>query len=306
MSRIDEALRRASDGPAGMVRNQPAADVFTSPWEARAIQAGRTAFAEPAPLAPTDSAAVDVARQPLERSLHVVRAAVADRFRTGYRERLAVARDVEPRLIEQYRRVAATLIRKQRADGTKTLMVASANAGEGKTVTALNLALVLSESYRARVLLIDADLRKPTLADAANIVANEGLNEAINAADDRNVPVHQLTETLAMLPAGCPRADPLGGLTSPRMRQLLVEAAERYDWVILDSPPAGATADAGLLCSLVDAAILVLRAGKTPHAAVQHAVEVLGRERIIGVVFNGVQGAIADGYGAGYGQVARS
>ena len=150
------------------------------------------------------------------------------------------------------------------------------------------------------MLLIEGDLRRPAIAAAANLPPGDGLSEALKAADDRKVPLIQLTDTLTLLPAGRPDPDPLSGLTSPRMQRLLQEASEQFDWVILDTPPLGATADAGLLCPLVDAAILVVRAGRTPHAAVQAAIETLGRERILGVVLNAVDHEVASGYDAEY------
>jgi Mrp family chromosome partitioning ATPase len=81
------------------------------------------------------------------------------------------------------------------------------------------------------------------------------------------------------------------------MQQLLEEGAERFDWVIVDTPPVAVATDAGLLGEMVDATILVIRAGHTPHAAVRHAVDTLGRDRIVGVVFNGVEQAEVSDYG---------
>ena len=92
-----------------------------------------------------------------------------------------------------------------------------------------------------------------------------------------------------LLPAGRPDPDPIGGLTSARMRSILDEAAARFDWVILDAPPMGPMADANLLASMVDGAVFVVRSGRTHHQAAQRAIEALGRERILGVVLNGVE-----------------
>ena len=92
----------------------------------------------------------------------------------------------------------------------------------------------------------------------------------------------------------------MSGLTSPRMRQILEEASSRFDWVILDAPPIGPVADAGLLSQMVDASLMVVRAGVTPFAAVQKAVDAIGRDRIFGVVLNGVDQVHQDGYEASY------
>jgi capsular exopolysaccharide synthesis family protein len=213
---------------------------------------------------------------------------LGERFTSAWKERLTVWPAADSALVEQFRRVAATLIHRQRAEGIRTVMVASASAGDGKTLTALNLALVLSESYRDRVVLVDGDLRRPSIADAASVRVVEGLIDVVKSAEEKPVSLVQLTETLSLLPAGAPEADPLSGLTSERMRRVLEEAAEQFDWVIVDSPPVGATADASLLAAMVDTAILVIRAGATPHTAVQQAIDVLGRARIHGVVLNAV------------------
>jgi capsular exopolysaccharide synthesis family protein len=199
-----------------------------------------------------------------------------------------VSQDIDPTISEQFRRMAAALLHGQRESRLRVLMVTSAVPGEGKTMTALNLALVLAESYRRRVLLIDADLRRPRLTEAANLNVSEGLGEVLKAQEERKAPLTQLTDRLWLLPAGRPDPEPLSGLTSGRMQLLLGEAAERFDWVIVDTPPATATADAGLIGPLVDGTVLVVRAGHTPHPAVQKAVETIGHERIFGVVLNGV------------------
>ena len=96
----------------------------------------------------------------------------------------------------------------------------------------------------------------------------------------------QLTDTLTLLPAGQPDSDPLSGLTSVRLQALIQDASEKFDWVIVDTPPLAATTDATLLCPLVGAVLLVVRAGRTPLEDVKQAVDALGRERILGIVLN--------------------
>jgi len=212
------------------------------------------------------------------------------------RRRLATIASADRLLIEQFRRLAATLIHSQRTAPLKVIMVTSAAPEEGKTLTALNLALVLSESFRLRVLLIDADLRRPKITEVANITV-EGLGEVVKAPEARKVPLVPVTDMLTLLPAGRADPDPLSGLTSARMQQLLHEAGATFDWVIVDTPPVGAAADASLLCAMADATVLVVRAGRTPFEAVQQAIDGIGRERIIGVVLNGVDGRDVPSYG---------
>jgi Mrp family chromosome partitioning ATPase len=81
----------------------------------------------------------------------------------------------------------------------------------------------------------------------------------------------------------------MSSLTSERMKRVVAEAADRYDWVIIDTPPLALLPDANLLADMVDAAVLVIGAGRTPYAVIQKAVEAVGKDRIIGVVLNRVE-----------------
>jgi len=93
----------------------------------------------------------------------------------------------------------------------------------------------------------------------------------------------------------------MSGLTSGRMRRLIGEAAGTFDWVIIDTPPVVLLPDANLLAAMVDGAILVIGAGKTPHKLITRAVDALGRNKILGVVLNRVDRShVAGGYGYGY------
>ena len=203
--------------------------------------------------------------------------------------------------IEQYRRLAATLHHAQRENGIKVVMVASAMPGEGKTLTASNLALTLSESFRRKVLVIDADLRRPTMHDIFQIPNIAGLNEAL-ASDDVLPPAFELSHRLTLLPAGRPNPDPIGVLTSPAMRDLIRDARADFEWVIVDTPPIGLLTDASLLAGMVDAVLMVVAAGGVPVRTIQRAADALGRDRIMGVVLNRAQLPAAGKYGhQGYG-----
>ena len=187
---------------------------------------------------------------------------------------------------EQYRRLAAAFHQAQRANGYKVAMVASAVAGEGKSLTAANLALTLSESYRRNVLLIDADLRRPSQHSIFQVSGAPGLSEGLVSAEEPKLPLHRLSSRLTVLPAGRPTSDPIGAITSDRMRRLIEEAREVFDWVIIDTPPVGLLTDASLLASMADGVVLVVKAESTPYDLVNRAVEALGRDRMMGVVLN--------------------
>jgi capsular exopolysaccharide synthesis family protein len=192
--------------------------------------------------------------------------------------------DIGYEVSNAYCRVAAELHQVQQARPLKIVLIASALPGEGKSVTAANLALALSEAYRKRVVLIDADLRRPTLHSLFGTGKSPGLNDCLA----ENIPIRpaRVSDTLCLVPAGSPELNPLERLSSSGLRTLLSEQARRSDWVIIDAPPLAVCPDAGLLAALVDGVVLVVGAGQTPLAAVESAVKALGRERIVGVVLN--------------------
>ena len=283
MGRIEEALRRsAAQSPSAEppVPESSGGDggVFESPWSfstEETAHRGRT----------VDVTVMSHEREPA--TLVDPRPGAFAGFDKRIVDHLVVSAAVPPLVTEQFRRLAATLHHAQVLRGLKTVIVASAHTGDGKTLTATNLALTLSESYKRKVLLIDADLRRPSLHNVFQVPNIGGLNEGLQARSDGKLAVHVVTETLTLLPAGRPQPDPMGGLTSNRMRSIIAEAAQRFDWVIIDTAPVALLADANILAGIADAALLVIRAGATPFAAVTKALEALGRERVLGVVLNG-------------------
>jgi capsular exopolysaccharide synthesis family protein len=203
--------------------------------------------------------------------------------------KVVIGRDTDPATVEQFRRLAASLHHEQAERGIKKVMVASAVPGEGKTLTALNLALTLSESYRRRVLLIDADLRCPRVHQMLNLPNVAGLNDALTNTRQSRAVLLPVSRRLSVLPAGRPNPDPMGALTSRRMAQLLNKAAATFDWVVVDTPPVVQLADANLLAAMVDVAVLVVEAGRTSYDLSDRAITALGRERVLGIVLNGVE-----------------
>ena len=272
MSRIDEALRQAGMKPSSSATPE-------------AHDAGLDAF----PLTP-DAGAQDYDISP-DTSVPGIPAGGPQPI---FFERLVVHHNAEPLAIEQYRRLAAVLHHSQIERGNKVVMIASAQPAEGKTLTAANLALTLSESYRRRVLLIDADLRRPSLSRLFQLPHRAGLSDNLKADQDLPLQLMTLSPSLALLPGGNADADPMSGLTSGRMQQIIDRAAANFDWVILDTPPVALLTDSHLLAAMVDSAVLVIDAGSTPYAAVQRAIESIGRDKIVGVVLNRVEQSVLE------------
>jgi protein-tyrosine kinase len=194
---------------------------------------------------------------------------------------------------EQYGRLAAALHHAQAERGIKKVMVTSAMAGEGKTLTALNLALTLSESYRRRVVFIDADLRCSRVHELLNVVNVTGLSDVLKDAREMKARLLPISPRLSVLLAGRSAPDPMGALTSQPMAQILDEAAANFDWVIVDTPPVVLLPDTNLLARMVDGAIVVIQAGRTAYDVVERAVQAVDRKRVLGVVLNDVQDAEA-------------
>ena len=207
-------------------------------------------------------------------------------FGEGIAERLVVAEQIDTVLVEQYRRLAASLHHAQTKREIRTVMVVSAVPAEGKTLTATNVALTLSLSYQRRVLLIDADLRRPTLHTLFNVPNGEGLTSSLVDPHVTRLPVRQVHTNLWLLVAGPRDPNPTSLLTSDAMQQLLKEAAAQFDFVVIDTPPVALMPDANLLAAMIDAAILVINAGVTPYPVVQKAVTAVGASRILGTVLN--------------------
>jgi len=210
---------------------------------------------------------------------------IAERFSGS--DKIVVVPGADVTLVEQFRRLAAALHHQKTQNGASTVMIASAVENEGKTLTATNLALTLSESYQRRVLLIDADLRRPSVHRIFNIDNRYGLSDTLkHVVPDGKLPLHRLSANLWVVPGGTPDPDPMSGLTSETMHQLLAEAVEQFDWVVIDTPPVVLLPDANLLAAMIDTALLVVRANSTPYPLSARAVEAIGQDRLLGVVLN--------------------
>ena len=202
------------------------------------------------------------------------------------RSKLVVGDGIDSALVEQYRHLAAVLHHAQKGSGVRSVMVTSALPAEGKTLTATNLALTLSESYQRRVLLIDGDLRRPRLREMFALPPTEGLTDSLALPREGKLPVHQVSPTLWVLTSGRMLPDPMGLLSSPAMKQLLEDARESFDWVVVDTPPIAILPDANLLAAMIDTTLLVVSARTTPYPMVQRAAQAVGTNRILGVVLN--------------------
>lgn len=194
---------------------------------------------------------------------------------------------------EQYRILRHTVEQRHRESGLCTLAVTSPSGSEGKTTTSINLGGALAQARDARVLLVEADLRRPAILRQLGLGSGgPGLVEAVldsglRLSDVvRSCPAYNLD----VLPCGKPPLAPYEVLKSSRVRELLDQARESYDYVIIDTPPVVPCPDYRLIEKAIDGTLLVVAAHKTPREMVDAALGLLDPARVLGLVFNGDSG----------------
>jgi capsular exopolysaccharide synthesis family protein len=295
MSRIDEALKRAgaAHGPYEERRGstlvmEPRTSVV-DPTSLDRYASEHHTLTPTAPLVSTNEAPRRVRSAVSAPTVvrHVKRIAVAP----SQEGKLVISPEIAPYTVEQYRRLATVLndLRDQR--GVKTLMVSSAAPREGKTHTITNLALTLSESFQQHVMLIDADLRRPSLHDVFAVPVSPGLVDVVRTPA-MALPVVEISSHLSLLTAGRTGATPLAYLSSDALPGIVSAAAAQFDWVLIDTPPIGLLPDAQLVARISEAVLFVVGAGVTPYGFVQRGIAALGPERIVGVVLNRVDESV--------------
>jgi capsular exopolysaccharide synthesis family protein len=216
-------------------------------------------------------------------------------------------RDSDPFYTEVVRGLRAKVERRIDSEGLRTLGVTSAVAGEGKTKTALQLAVNMASTGRKKVLLMDLDLRKSDLAKEMRIGVAPGLAEYLSGSVSREE-IIRITSIrgLHLLPAGKPIQSPVDLLAGEKFRSFLKELRGHFDLLLLDTPPILAVPDAVTISEQLDAFILVFRLSFTPYKMLQQAVDELGTGKILGVVLNGDEKKSDKYYSRYYGSYYKS
>ncbi|MFQ5415896.1 MAG: CpsD/CapB family tyrosine-protein kinase, partial [Myxococcota bacterium] len=169
-----------------------------------------------------------------------------------------------------------------------TLVVTSAFPGEGKTTASINLAAMTALSLGRRVLLIDCDLRKPKVHISLGLQPQAGLAEVLRSEATLDESIMKVDgANFEVLAVRSHPSNPSELLGSDAMRQLVRDVAERYDRVILDSPAVLGLPDAKVISDLSEGIVMVVRADVTSEQDVQTVIEILGRQRVLGMVLNG-------------------
>jgi capsular exopolysaccharide synthesis family protein len=191
---------------------------------------------------------------------------------------------------EQYQGLRLSVERIARTRDMRTLAVSSPAAGDGKTVTAINLAGALARGSDERVLLVDADLRRPSVAPLLGLDPGApGLGDVlVQGRLDIGTVIRPLDAiNLDVLPAGAPHcADVSDTLRSPRLEALLQEVRRRYGCIVVDTPPLLPVFDSALVAKLVDGVLLVVAANQTPRKLLGESLNMLDPDKVLGIVFN--------------------
>jgi capsular exopolysaccharide synthesis family protein len=192
---------------------------------------------------------------------------------------------------EQYRALRYTVEQLQKARDLRVVAVSSPGVGDGKSTTAINLAGALAQAPEARVLLVDADLRRPSVARLLALGGSDGPG-LVNAILDPSVTLEKVARprppfNLSVIEAGQVPPSPYEVLKSPRLGELFEQARRCYDYIVVDAPPLCPVQDCRVIAHWVDGFLLVVAAHHTPRRLVEEALNVVERGKMLGFVFNG-------------------
>ncbi|WP_263479872.1 CpsD/CapB family tyrosine-protein kinase [Cytobacillus oceanisediminis] len=204
------------------------------------------------------------------------------------RRKLIAKYDPKSPISEQYRNIRTNILYSSIDEEIRSILVTSSGPGEGKSTTAANLAIVFAQQGKT-VLLVDADLRKPTVHYTFNLNNTAGLTSILTNQMELMEAIHQYDEkNLYILPSGPVPPNPSELLGSRAMNHFLDKALEEFDIVLFDTPPVLAVTDAQVLANLCHGSILVVSSGKTDKEAVVKTKEQLASStgKILGVVLN--------------------
>jgi capsular exopolysaccharide synthesis family protein len=205
----------------------------------------------------------------------------------------------QSQMAESYRALRTSLLLSNLGAPPKVIMVTSARPQEGKTTTSINTAIVLAQKG-VRVLLMDADLRRPSVHKTLGMGPRSGLSNVLtgSATVQQTITTSPILPNLFIMPAGTPPPNPAELLASSNMRDLIMELRTQFDHIVIDTPPTLSVTDAVVLSPRADAAILVIRSGQTTKQALRRARDILMQvnAHVAGVLLNAVDLTSPDYY----------
>ncbi len=217
------------------------------------------------------------------------------------KEAVELVTQVRPQsqMAESYRALRTSLLLSNLGAPPKIIMVTSALPQEGKTTTSINTAVVLAQKG-VRVLLIDADLRRPSIHKTLGMGPHSGLSNVLTGSItlDQAISSTAILPNLFVLPAGTPPPNPAELLASSNMREVLIELQQQYDHIVIDTPPTLSVTDAVVLSQRADAVVLVIRSGQTTKQALRRSRDILTQvsAKVVGVLLNAVDLSSPDYY----------
>ncbi|MBJ6727083.1 XrtA-associated tyrosine autokinase [Geomesophilobacter sediminis] len=279
MSRIEEALGKAAE-----LRNRVSQPGTSSPTENEKLEQRHRSTLEEA-LEKAARFKMEGGRQTSEfQPIPILRS-------VSVTDRLVVAlKEPSSPMAEEYRKLKSSIVKLTKTDPLKNmLMITSSVANEGKSLTALNLAVTLAQEYDHTVLLVDADLRKPSLHRYLGISDCLGLSECLlEGVPLRDVLIRTDIGKLSLLPAGRPVTSPAELFSSKKIREFFHEVKHRYPdrYVIVDTAPVLPFAETRSMIALIDGIVLVIKEGSVSLQKVLETLDCLKGASILGVVYN--------------------
>jgi polysaccharide biosynthesis transport protein len=217
------------------------------------------------------------------------------------KEAVELVTQVRPQsqMAESYRALRTSLLLSNLGAPPKVVMVTSALPQEGKTTTSINTAVVLAQKG-VRVLLIDADMRRPSIHKTLGMGPHSGLSNVLTGSTplEQAITSTSMLPNLFVLPAGTPPPNPAELLASANMRDVLGQLREQFDHIVIDTPPSLSVTDAVVLSPRADAVVLVIRSGQTTKQALRRSRDVLTQvsAKVVGVLLNAVDLSSPDYY----------
>ncbi len=215
-------------------------------------------------------------------------------IRTSFDPKLVVCSASESMDAENFRALKGHILIPKDNKRLKTIMITSAFPGEGKSFVAANLAASIAQGINEHALLVDCDFRHPSVHEMLGYSNKKGLQEYLTGKNELpDLLVQTRIDKLSLLTAGSPSPNPSELLSSNMMRDLLEEIKGRYQdrYIIIDSAPSHIMAEVSVLANCVDGIIFVVMARKSSREVINKCIGNLGKDKILGIVFNGYEQA---------------
>lgn len=288
MSRVFDALQRSGAEQSGVEypdMMSMVAEVFEAP--------AKTSLDETKPSDPAPALAAQALASPqIELPQEATTKTALENFptlnvRVEASSRLVFFTESDSLAAEKFRFLGVRVRQIRQSRALKKVLVTSTIPEEGKSLVSANLAGVLARK-KEKVLLIEGDMRRPTLAQQFGLGRLAGLAEWLQSGLQTPSNVYYLDgPNFWLMPAGDPPANPLELMQSGRLSQLLGQLANLFDWIVVDSPPLLPLADTTVWSRFTEGTLLVAREGKTEKAPLQRGLEILKKSDLLGIVLNG-------------------